>query len=59
MNMTELKKQFKLENKDWINEHKDDPIMVNLEWDYYCDVLCKDGIISEKQYNNHGQIIKR
>lgn len=52
MNMKKLEMQFKRENKDFIKAHKNDKVMLNLEWEFYCDMLCKNGQITQKQWQN-------
>lgn len=56
MNMKELAKNFKRDNKKFIEDNKTDKIMLNLEWTYYLDSLCKDRKITNKQWQNHSNI---
>lgn len=58
-NLTQIKKQWIEENKEWIEENKQDKIKVNLEYTFYLDSLCKDGVITQKQWQNaNTRIIK-
>ena len=56
MNMKELEKQFKKDNKEFIEANKNDTILLNYEWSTYCDMLCKSGEITEKQWQNRKNI---
>ena len=51
MTMKEIKKQWLEDNKEWLSQYGDDRPMVNEAYFAYIDSLCKDGIISERQYN--------
>ena len=52
MNMRKLAKQWKTKNKDFIEQHKHDKILLNYEWQMYLDSLCKSGEITQKQLDN-------
>ena len=58
-NMKDIKKAWIEENKKWIEENKSDPIKVNMSYQIYLDSLCKDGWITQKQWQNaNTKIIK-
>lgn len=44
--------QFKEFNKDFLTKYKDDIPAKREAWNNYTDSLCKDGQITERQYNN-------
>ena len=52
MNMKKLAKQWKEENRSFIEKHKTDKILLNYEWQIYLDNLCKSGEITQKQWGN-------
>ena len=52
MDMKKLAKEFKTLNKEFIEAHKDDKILLNYEWQCYCDMLCKNGEITQRQWQN-------
>jgi cytoplasmic iron level regulating protein YaaA (DUF328/UPF0246 family) len=56
MNINNLAKQWKEENKQFIEEHKRDTIMLNLAWSEYLDMLQRDGQITMKQWSNHSNL---
>lgn len=43
--------QFKATYPNFKAALKADYIAVKTEWDCFTDMLCKDGVITEKQYN--------
>lgn len=58
MKLNDIKKEFLRTNKDWILEHINDLTMINYEYNAYLDGLCKDGVITQKQWNNHSGFTK-
>lgn len=56
MNIKNLAKEWKEENKQFISEHKTDTIMLNLAWSEYLDGLQRDGQITMKQWSNHSNL---
>lgn len=38
--------------RDYLKARKSDYCKVQLEWTYFLDSLCKDGKITQSQYNN-------
>lgn len=59
MKLNEIKKDWIETNKEWIEENKSDPIKVNMEYQIYLDSLCKDGWITQKQWQNANTTIIR
>lgn len=57
-NMLCVKSEWMRENKDWIEEHKNDKQMVNLAYQTYLDGLCKSGEIAQEQWQNATLIYK-
>lgn len=57
-NMLCVKSQWLKDNKEWIELHKNDKPMVNLEYQMYLDGLCKSGEITQKQWQNATLIYK-
>ena len=57
-NMLCVKSEWMRENKDWIEEHKNDKQMVNLAYQTYLDCLCKSGEITQEQWQNATLIYK-
>ena len=57
-NMLCVKSEWMRENKDWIEEHKNDKQMVNLAYQTYLDGLCKSGEITQEQWQNATLIYK-
>ena len=53
-----LKSEWLRENKDWIEEHKNDRPMINLAYQMYLDDLCKSGEITQDQWQNATLIYK-
>lgn len=51
-NLTQIKKEWVQANKQWIEANKNDKIKVNFEYSAYLDSLCKDGVITQKQWQN-------
>ena len=52
INMTK-KDAEKIFKENFLTElNKKDKILIKTEWNNFTDSLCKDGQISEKQYNN-------
>jgi len=49
MRMSDITKQWKQNNKEFIEAHRNDIIMLNMEFQAYVDSLCKDGVITEYQ----------
>lgn len=49
MRMSDITKQWKQDNKEFIEKHRNDIVMLNMEFQVYVDYLCKDGIITEYQ----------
>lgn len=47
--------QFKEIYADYIKENKDDKIAIRTAWNDYTDMLLKDGILTENQYNTWSQ----
>lgn len=47
--------QFKEIYADYIKENKDDKIAIRTAWNDYTDMLLKDGILIEDQYNTWSQ----
>lgn len=43
---------FKEEYKHFLIKNKNDKVAIRTEWNNFTDYLCKDGMISEWQYNN-------
>ena len=54
MTKAEAVKMFRELYKRW-GGRKNDPISKREEWNNWTDSLCKDGLITEKQYENWGQ----
>ena len=54
MTKAEALKQFK-ELYKTMGYRKGDDIAKRTEWNDYTDGLCKDGLITQKQYENWGQ----
>ena len=52
MTKNEALAQFKATYPNFKNALKMDYIAVRTEWGIFTDYLCRDGIITEKQYNN-------
>ena len=56
MKTADIKKTFISEfygtRGNYLKARKDDYCKVQLEWAFYIDSLCRDGEITEKQYNN-------
>lgn len=51
----ETLEQFKEIYADYIKENKDDKIAIRTAWNDYTDMLLKDGILTENQYNTWSQ----
>lgn len=53
MTKKEVEKDFRQNVKPQIDEMygKGDKIALREEWNNYTDMLCKDGVISQKQYD--------
>lgn len=47
--------QFKEIYADYIKENKDDKVAIRTAWNDYTDMLLKDGILTEDQYNTWSQ----
>lgn len=58
MTLQQAKKNFKEFNNEFIQKNKNDKIMINTAYHQYLDALCKDGEITQKQYNNASNFIK-
>lgn len=56
MNMEKLAKQYKQDNKEFIEEHKNDKILLNCAWSAYVDSLVRDGEVTLKQWQNLNNI---
>ena len=54
MTKTEAVKMFRELYKRW-GGRRADPIAKRTEWNDWTDSLCKDGLITLKQYENWGQ----
>lgn len=50
-NMQIIKGEWWKENKHWA-ANTNDKISVNLAYETYLDYLCKDGVITQKQWQN-------
>lgn len=59
MRMTDITKQWKQDNKEFIEEHKGDIIMLNMEFQFYVDNLCRDGVITQYQRDRAKNPFKR
>lgn len=59
MTIAECKRIFKVCNAEFIKEHKDDVIMLNLEWTCFLDGLQRSGQITMKQFNNAGNLFHK
>ena len=59
MTLKQVRKNFKEYNADFIKDNKRDKIKVNFEYSCYLDSLCKNGEITQKQYNNARNYLKR
>lgn len=57
-NMHLVKSEWLRENREWIEAHKNDKIMVNTAYMQYLDGLCKSGEITQKQWQNATNILK-
>ena len=53
MTKTEAVKMFRELYKRW-GGRRADPIAKRTEWNDWTDSLCKDGLITDHQYNNRG-----
>ena len=51
----EALKDFRLLYKTFTNYRKGDVVAKRTEWNDYTDALCKEGLITLKQYENWGQ----
>jgi hypothetical protein len=53
MTKIEAVKLYKMENSEFIKECKarKDRVMLRIAWNDWTDSLCKDGVITENQYN--------
>ena len=58
MKMEEIKKNFIINNSDFILQNRNDIIKINFEYNCYIDGLCKDRIITSYQYNRAHNITK-
>lgn len=52
MDIRKLAKQFKEDNRDFIETHKKDKILLNMCWSSYVDGLCRDGVVTLRQWQN-------
>ena len=56
MKAYEVKKAFIMDiygnRSNYLKARKQDYLKVQFEWSVHIDALCKDGIITEKQYSN-------
>ena len=59
MKMEEIKREFIRENKDYILNNINDIISINFEYTCYIDGLCKDGLITQRQYNSGNNHISK
>ena len=55
MTKAEALKDFRLLYKTFTNYRKGDVVAKRTEWNDWTDSLCKEGLITEKQYENWGQ----
>ena len=53
MKMADVEKMFKEECKEYIEAHKDDKIAIGFAYDCFVDGLVKDGVLTQKQWQNH------
>ena len=58
MKISECRKAFKLDNAAFIKAHKHDIIMINEAYMHWLDTLCKAGEITQRQYDNAGNLIR-
>lgn len=49
MRMTDITKQWKQDNREFIEAHRKDIVILNMEFQCYVDYLCKNGDITEYQ----------
>ena len=50
--MTKKQAELFFKEETLLDLDKKDKILIKTEWNNFTDSLCKDGQISEKQYNN-------
>ena len=50
--MTKKQAELFFKEETLLDLNKKDKILIKTEWNNFTDSLCKDGQISEKQYNN-------
>ena len=58
MTLKEARQIFKEEYADFIRANKTDKIAINLAYTYFLDGLCKDGQITQKQWEDADNFIK-
>tara|TARA_R100000773_G_C4143708_1_gene68934 strand:+ start:108 stop:293 length:186 start_codon:yes stop_codon:yes gene_type:complete len=55
MTKAEAIRDFRILYKTFTNYRKGDVVAKRTEWNDYTDALCKEGLITPKQYENWGQ----
>ena len=55
MTKAEALRDFRILYKTFTNYRKGDVVAKRTEWNDWTDSLCKDGLITLKQYENWGQ----
>ena len=55
MTKAEAIRDFRILYKTFTNYGKGDVVAKRTEWNDYTDALCKEGLITQKQYEDWGQ----
>lgn len=59
MTIRKTRKIYKESSKEFISKNRKDVILLNEDYMAFLDCLCKDGEITQKQYDNAPNLFKR